>query len=266
MVVIRLCPWRREEAPLLQHRRRRFARAPRRPLHRARGFLQPGGRRRRTAAARGHRPHRPLGEPGRATVADGGAPGRTGQEEGLRGLTRPWRRDDFPADAVEVGRVVGAWGIKGGSRSCPSPPTRRRCSPPSAGTCWRPTGRASAPPPLLRVTQSREQGGVVVASAQEVPDRNAAEALKGARVFVARASFPTAGADEYYWVDLIGCAVVNREGVALGDVGRSDRHRRAQRAATGAGRGRALIPFVAAYVDGVDLAARRITVDWGLDF
>ena len=27
-----------------------------------------------------------------------------------------------------------------------------------------------------------------------------------------------------------------------------------------------LIPFVAAYVDDVDLAARRIRVDWGLDY
>jgi 16S rRNA processing protein RimM len=27
-----------------------------------------------------------------------------------------------------------------------------------------------------------------------------------------------------------------------------------------------LIPFVAAYVDEVDLAQRRITVDWGLDY
>ena len=27
-----------------------------------------------------------------------------------------------------------------------------------------------------------------------------------------------------------------------------------------------LIPFVAAYIDEVDLAARRIQVDWGLDY
>jgi ribosomal 30S subunit maturation factor RimM len=27
-----------------------------------------------------------------------------------------------------------------------------------------------------------------------------------------------------------------------------------------------LIPFVAAYVDHVDLGARRIDVDWGLDY
>ena len=45
-----------------------------------------------------------------------------------------------------------------------------------------------------------------------------AEALRGAQGFVPRSSFPTAGDDEYYWVDLIGLDVVNREGVALGRV------------------------------------------------
>ena len=51
----------------------------------------------------------------------------------------------------------------------------------------------------------------MVASAQDVLDRNAAEALKGARIFVPRSSFPTAATDEYYWVDLMGLNVLNRE-------------------------------------------------------
>ena len=92
-----------------------------------------------------------------------------------------------------------------------------------------------------------------------MPDRNAAEALRGARVFVPRSSFPTAGDDEYYWVDLIGLAVVNREGVALGTRARTARHRAADHA--GAGRAEEdgkpverLIPFVSAFVDKVDLA------------
>jgi isocitrate lyase len=42
--------------------------------------------------------------------------------------------------------------------------------------------------------------------------------LRGARIFLPRSSFPAASADEYYWVDLIGLNVVNREGVALGCV------------------------------------------------
>jgi 16S rRNA processing protein RimM len=70
--------------------------------------------------------------------------------------------------------------------------------------------------PLLRVLQAREHGDGVVATAQELPDRNAAEAMQGARIFISRASFPTPDDGEFYWVDLIGLAVSNREGVLLG--------------------------------------------------
>jgi 16S rRNA processing protein RimM len=113
----------------------------------------------------------------------------------------------------------------------------------------------------------------VVASSLEIVDRNQAEALKGARIFVPRSSFPTAGADEYYWVDLLGLEVFNREGVALGQV--------KDLMSTGpqtvlvlsqvsdeAGKPaiERMIPFVSAFVDNVDLPSRKITVDWQLDY
>jgi 16S rRNA processing protein RimM len=106
-------------------------------------------------------------------------------------------------------------------------------------------------------------------------DRDAAQALRGGRLFIARSSFPTAGLDEYYWVDLIGLAVTNREGAVLGDVvGLIDtgvhsvlrvRPRDAAPQATPEQVER-LIPFVAAYIDSVDPSARRIVADWGLDY
>jgi 16S rRNA processing protein RimM len=173
----------------------------------------------------------------------------------------------LPADAVEVGRVLGAWGIKGWIKVQAFADDPQALFSTKRWHLLPPEGpHAVAMPALLRVTQAREHGGMVVAGAQEVVDRNAAEALKGARVFVARSSFPTAGADEYYWVDLIGCSVINREGVELGSV--------ADLLDTGAGSvlrvvvgdSERLIPFVAAYVDDVDLGARRIRVDWGTDF
>lgn len=173
---------------------------------------------------------------------------------------------DFPADAVEVGRILGAWGVKGWFKVQPFAADPQALFSSKRWYLRPPEGPGVPPPPLLRVTQSREHGGVVVAGAQEVPDRNAAEALKGARVFVARASFPTAAPDEYYWVDLIGCDVVNREGVALGrvkdllDTGAHSVLRVVQ------GEAERLIPFVAAYIDTVDLPTRRIAVDWGLDY
>jgi 16S rRNA processing protein RimM len=107
-------------------------------------------------------------------------------------------------------------------------------------------------------------------AAHEIDDRNAAEALKGARVFVPRSSFPTPATDEYYWVDLLGLEVVNREGLALGSV--SDLLSTGPQTvlvvafeADGKPQER-MIPFVSAYVDGVDLPGRRITVDWQPDY
>jgi 16S rRNA processing protein RimM len=182
----------------------------------------------------------------------------------------------LPADAIEVGWIVGAWGVKGGFKVQPhaSDPqalfSSRRwfLQPPQAM-------RRPALPLLLRITDAREHGGVVVAMAQEVADRTAAEALHGARVFVSRASFPTAGDDEYYWVDLIGLSVVNRDGVLLGhvtdliDTGAHSVLRVQPTDAAGGAvpeQAERLIPFVAAYIDAVDLAAKQVRVDWGLDY
>ena len=121
---------------------------------------------------------------------------------------------------------------------------------------------------LLRIREAKEHSDSVVAQAQDVDDRNAAEALRGSRIFVPRSSFPTASKDEYYWVDLIGMTVVNREGQTLGTVaGLIDTgpHSVLRLAAPTPAEER-LIPFVGAYVDDVSMAERRITVDWGLDY
>jgi 16S rRNA processing protein RimM len=122
----------------------------------------------------------------------------------------------------------------------------------------------------LAIVEAKLHSNSVVASARDVDDRTAAEALRGARIFVSRSSFPTAEKDEYYWVDLIGLNVVNREGVMMGTV--------RELLSTGAqtvlvmdyeqdGKTQErMIPFVSVYVDGVDLPGRRILVDWQADF
>ena len=115
----------------------------------------------------------------------------------------------------------------------------------------------------------RTGGDGLIASSPGVPDRTAAEALRGARIFIARSQFPKPGTDEFYWADLIGLAVVNREGLTLGsvvgllDTGPHSVLRIQPPAADGE---EVLIPFVSAYVDSVDLPTRRIVVDWGPDY
>src|SRR5688572_9358380 len=180
---------------------------------------------------------------------------------------------ELPADAVEVGRIADAWGIKGWFKVLP-----HSASPEALFSSRRwylqPTEKGAktfSGTLLLRVREAKEHSDTVVASAHEVDDRSAAEALKGARIFVPRSSFPTAGDDEYYWVDLIGLQVVNREGVALGTV----RELLATGPQTtlvldaqeeGGKPVERMVPFVSAFVDKVDLPGRLITVDWQPDY
>ena len=179
---------------------------------------------------------------------------------------------ELPADAIEVGRIADAWGIKGWFKVLPY-----SASPEALFSSKRwflqPAERGAktfSGTMLLKVKEAKEHSDSVVATSVEVPDRNAAELLKGARIFVSRASFPTPETDEYYWVDLIGLDVVNREGVALGAV-RELLHTGPQTvlvlAYEEAGKAKErMIPFVSAYIDTVDLAGRRITADWQPDY
>ena len=179
---------------------------------------------------------------------------------------------ELPADAIEVGRIADAWGIKGWFKvlSHSADPealfsSRRWYLQPTEQGAKTFSGTL-----LLRIREAKDHSGSIVATAHEVDDRNAAEALRGARVFIPRSSFPTADADEYYWVDLIGLSVLNREGVEMGTV--------KELLSTGPQTVLVLeslvegkpvermIPFVAAFVDAVDLPGKRITVDWQPDY
>ena len=195
----------------------------------------------------------------------------------------PLEAAELPADAVEVGRVLDAWGIKGWFKVLPHSASPEALfsskrwfllRPARSAKPRRPTEAAAADdwtqPLLLRVREAKVHSDSVVASGQDIPDRNAAEALKGARIFVPRSSFPTPEDGEYYWVDLIGLQVFNREGVALGEVRdlmttgpQTVLVLQAEEAGKAVER---MIPFVSAFVDKVDMAARCITVDWQPDY
>jgi 16S rRNA processing protein RimM len=179
---------------------------------------------------------------------------------------------ELPADAVEVGRIADAWGIKGwfkvvshsGNPQALYTAKRWYLQPSERGA------KTFAGTVILPIRQAKDHSDTVVAWAQGIDDRDAAEALRGARVFVPRSSFPSTTEDEYYWVDLIGAAVVNREGVALGVVrelmstgpqtvmvlGYAQDGKEQER----------LIPFVSAFVDKVDVPGKAITVDWQPDY
>ena len=204
----------------------------------------------------------------------------------------------LPADAIEVGRIADAWGIKGWFKVLPHSAqpealfsSKRWFIQPSSGSAGARSAATTAHRKteafLLPIREAKEHSDCIVATSPDVADRTAAEALRGASIFVARSSFPTAADDEYYWVDLIGLAVVNREGVALGtvrellaggsqttlvleseEVPERSPEEPAEKPDAIAVKVvvERMIPFVSAFIDKVDIAGRTITVDWQPDY
>ena len=71
----------------------------------------------------------------------------------------------------------------------------------------------------LKITAFRPaKPGEAVMAFAGVSDRNAAEALKGTELFVAREALPAADEDEFYHADLIGLEARDAEGRVIGKV------------------------------------------------
>lgn len=183
---------------------------------------------------------------------------------------------DLPADAIEVGRITDAWGLKGWFKVLSHSPDPEALF---SSKRWylQPTERgkpAFAGTVLMRIREAKVHSDTVVAVAHEMEDRDLAQALKGSRIFVPRSSFPTPELDAYYWVDLMGLNVVNREGIVLGVV--KDLLSTGPQTVlviefTEALDGidkvqERMIPFVSHFVDDVNLTDKRITVDWQPDY
>lgn len=195
----------------------------------------------------------------RPQAALAGRPARTDTPEPV--VTDPPSRLASTTDAwVEVGRVIGAFGVHGAMKVEPwADPAE---SVLAQVTDWRLVARDGAIVDLV-VSALAIRPDALVAEFEPPRTREAILAWKGATLTVPRSAFPVLDDDEYYWSDLVGCAVVNRQGQALGTV----------TAVLDLGAdpllqvdSRLLIPFVDAHVGTVDVAARRIVVDWSEDW
>ncbi len=165
---------------------------------------------------------------------------------------------------VEVGRVVGVHGVRGGVKleSWTEPRSRIFTYQPW-WLVW-PDGSERC----IEGARGGDHGKGMLAQVPEIDDREAAVALVGARILVPRQALPATEPGEFYWTDLEGLAVVTVDDVALGRVDHL--------VATGAndvlvvvgedGRER-LVPFVPeVYVKDVDLDGGRMVVDWDPEF
>jgi 16S rRNA processing protein RimM len=191
-------------------------------------------------------------------------------------------------DQVVVGRLAGAYGIKGWIRvvSFTDPVDNLKIYRPWSvrrRDGWR----------RVDVQEIRPHGRGFVVKLAGVETRDESERMAGADVGVPRSSLPPAGPDAYYWSDLIGLDVFDRTGRRLGQVVRlmetgahdvlvvadtaasadtqvsADIEASDDTAASVQARApedaEILIPFVGAVVGDVDLDAGRLVVDWAVD-
>lgn len=167
---------------------------------------------------------------------------------------------------IVLGRIVAPFGVKGWLKIHPfgDDPLSWRTMP----HWWlAPTDETSSRQWIqygLRDCQAHGKGLIV--SLDGIADRAAAEAINGWYVAAPRDALPHPADGEYYWDDIMGMNVHNEAGESLGKV--------TGLLSTGAhdvlqvqdGDTERLIPFVAAYIVDVDLAARTIRAAWQKDW
>jgi 16S rRNA processing protein RimM len=167
----------------------------------------------------------------------------------------------MPDDLVDLGAVRGAYGVKGWARI--EPYDRQADVLRKSGIWW--LGRGTQRQPV-EIEAIKPHGALLLVKWRgfEVPE--AVDRIRGATVAVARSAFPALAEGEFYWVDLIGLDVVNREHKVLGRVAAMASNGAQDLLQVECDQGVMLVPMVPAYVDEVDLASRRIRVDWQADW
>ncbi|WP_153144785.1 ribosome maturation factor RimM [Dechloromonas sp. H13] len=166
-------------------------------------------------------------------------------------------------DFVVLGRLADPYGVQGWLRLYPFADDPLTWAEMPAW--W--IGKEGGPWRECRPQGMRAHGDGLVVRLDGVPDRTAAEAMKGLLVAAPRSALPKTGENEFYWADLIGLEVVNTAGERLGKVaglietGANDVLR-----VVGDDDAERLLPFVAAVVLAVEKEAGLIRVEWGSDW
>ena len=126
----------------------------------------------------------------------------------------------------------------------------------------------TTPSSVVKPVESRRQSNGWFVKLNTCDDRNAAEALRGLLIQLPREQLPVLAVDEYYWSDLIGLAVENLSGQALGridsliETGAND----VLVVVDPSSKKRCLVPYLQRQViKKVDVSLGHMLVDWDVD-
>jgi 16S rRNA processing protein RimM len=163
---------------------------------------------------------------------------------------------DESSALIQLGFVGAPFGVRGWIklRSHTDPPERlldHRSLRIGQGGVWQD----------YRIEASGRSGGALTVKLAGVENRDQAQALRGAQVCVPRSELPQRDEKDFYRADLIGCEVVNLEGLGLGVVEHFI-ETPAQVLMVVRGAQEFWIPAVPQHLRRVDLRERRVVVDW----
>lgn len=159
------------------------------------------------------------------------------------------------ADKILLGRITGAHGIRGEVVVHSYAQVAKDVA--AYGPLADKAGARAFALKIVRVTPNG-----VIARIKGVDDRNAAEALAGTELYVAREKLPKTADDEFYHADLIGLAAVSPEGTAIGRIiavdnfGAGDLLEIQLEGSTRT----EFVPFTEPHVPAVDIKAGRVVV------
>jgi 16S rRNA processing protein RimM len=121
----------------------------------------------------------------------------------------------------------------------------------------------------VRVIEAAHHQKDFLVKLEGVEDRTAAETLRGWNIEVAREDLPPLGEKEHYRDDLLGFEVMNLEGMRLGTVDYFIDLPGGQTMVVKddgvQGTREHWVPAVPKHLAGIDIAARRISVDWPVE-
>ncbi len=163
-----------------------------------------------------------------------------------------------------LGRIAAAFGVRGGIK-VQLFAAEAECLL-QQSTWYLRQGRVGGEFRATHVEEAARHGKGLIAKLQGMADREAAAAAAGTEVALPSAALPPRSEDEYYWSELIGLEVFNRERAALGSVSGLLETGVHDVLVVREGTIERLLPMVGAVVDAVDLDAGEIRVDWGRDW
>lgn len=160
------------------------------------------------------------------------------------------------SDLICIGAIAGSFGVAGEVR------LKSFCSEPTDIAAYGPLYSETREREFL-VTLTRPVANGLGARIKGITTKEQADALRGTSLYVPRERLPSLPDDEFYHADLIGLEAYDTGGALIGKVSAIHNHGAGDIVEISPNRHKSalLLPFTAAIVPNVDLAAGRIVVN-----